>query len=47
MAKMTKAQLGAMGKKITAEAKRIRKENPRKKWTTCIKDAGKNLKGKL
>ena len=47
MAKMTKAQLSAMGKKITNEAKKIRKDNPRKKWTTCIKEAGKKMKGKL
>ena len=46
MAKMTKAQLSAMGKKITTEAKRIRKANPGKKWTTCIKEAGKNFKRK-
>jgi hypothetical protein len=31
-------------KKITAEAKRIYKEHPTKKWTTCIKEAAKNLK---
>ena len=46
MAKMTKAQLSAMGKKITTEAKRIRKASPKKKWTTCMKEAGKKLKKK-
>jgi hypothetical protein len=28
-------------KKIVAKAKIIRKANPRKKWTTCIKEASK------
>ena len=31
-------------RKITAEAKRIHKANPRKKWTTCMKDAAKKVK---
>ncbi len=47
MAKMTKKELSAMGRKITGEAKRIHKASPNKKWTTCIKEAGKKLKGKL
>ena len=47
MAKVSKARLSAMGKKLTSEAKRIRKANPGKKWTTCMKEAGKRLKGKL
>ena len=34
----------AMGKKIMAEAKRIRKKSPNKKWTDCVKEAGKKLK---
>jgi len=46
MAKMTKTQLSAMGKKITSEAKRIRKASPNKKWTTCMKEAGKKFKRK-
>jgi len=46
MAKMTKTQLSAMGKAITGEAKRIRKSSPNKKWTTCMKEAGKKFKGK-
>lgn len=46
MAKMTKAQLSAQGKKITSEAKRIRKASPNKKWTTCMKEAGKKFKKK-
>ena len=41
---MTKSQLSAMGKRITSEAKRIRKRNPNKKWTTCMKEAGKSFK---
>jgi hypothetical protein len=47
MAKKTKAQLSAMGKKITSEAKKIRNQNPNKKWKTCMKEAGKKLKGSL
>ena len=35
------------GKRITNKAKQIRKANPGKKWTTCMKEAGKALKGKL
>lgn len=44
MAKLTKKELAAQGKKIMAKAKEIRKENPRKKWTTCVKEAAKKLK---
>jgi len=47
MAKLSKSQLSANGKKITTRAKQIRKANPGKKWTTCMKEAGKQLKGKL
>jgi len=47
MAKMTKSKLSANGKRITNKAKQIRKANPGKKWTTCMKEAGKALKGKL
>lgn len=43
---MTKSQMSAMGKEITNEAKRIRKANPKKKWTTCMKEAGKKYKAK-
>jgi len=28
-------------KRIIARAKQIRKANPRKKWTTCVKEASK------
>ena len=45
--KKTKAQLSAMGKRITDEAKRIRKGSPNMAWTDAMKKAGKNLKGKL
>ncbi|MDD4699183.1 MAG: hypothetical protein PHV07_02860 [Oscillospiraceae bacterium] len=44
MAKLTKKQLSEMGKKITSEAKKIRKASPKKKWTTCMKEAGKKYK---
>jgi hypothetical protein len=44
MAKMTKKALGDMGKKIMTKAKAIRKSSPGKKWTTCVKEAGKSLK---
>jgi len=47
MPKLSKKQLGAMGKKITTEAKKIQKANPKMKWTDCMKKAGKKLKGKL
>ncbi len=41
----TKSNKGlAKLKKINAEAKKIRKANPRKKWQTCIKEAAKKLK---
>ncbi len=41
---MTKKQLSAQGKAIMQIAKKIRKANPRKKWTTCVKEAGKKYK---
>ena len=44
MTKLSKKQLGAMGTKITTEAKKIRKAHPSKKWTDCIKAAGKSFK---
>lgn len=46
MAKKTKSQMSAMGKQITTIAKRIRKQHPRKKWTECMRAAGKELKSK-
>jgi hypothetical protein len=42
--KMTKTRLAAQGKEIIRIAKRIRKQNPRKKWTTCMSEAGKEYK---
>jgi len=30
-------------KKIVAEAKRIYKANPRKEWTSCVKEAAKKI----
>jgi len=47
MAKRTKKQMSAAGKRITNKAKQIRKANPGKKWTTCMKEAGRELRGKL
>lgn len=44
MAKMSKAKLSSQGKKIMAIAKKIRKSHPNKKWTTCVKEAGKKYK---
>lgn len=44
MAKMTKKALSKQGSTIMAIAKKIRKANPRKKWTTCVKEAGKKYK---
>lgn len=44
MPKMTKKELGLMGSKIMSEAKKIRKANQRKKWQTCVKEAGKKVK---
>ena len=44
MAKLTKTQLAATGRRIMAEAKKIRKAHPTKKWTTCVKEAGKKMK---
>ncbi|MBR3831603.1 MAG: hypothetical protein IKJ52_10220 [Muribaculaceae bacterium] len=46
MSKMTKKELSAMGSKIMAKAKAIRKEHPNKKWQTCVKEAGKACKKK-
>ncbi len=42
--KSSSKKIGAMGTKIMAEAKRIRKANPRKKWQTCVKEGAKKLK---
>ena len=44
--KMTKGKLSSQGSEIMRIAKRIRKANPRKKWTTCVKEAGKEFKKK-
>lgn len=37
-------KIGAMGTKIMAEAKRIRKAHPGKKWTSCVREGAKKLK---
>lgn len=44
MPKMTKAKLASMGSKIMAEAKRIRRAHPGKKWTTCVSEAGRKFR---
>ncbi len=44
MAKLTKKQLGAMGKKITSIAKAIRKAKPSMKWQSAMKEAGKKMR---
>jgi len=44
MARMTKKKLSAQGKTIMSIAKAIRKANPRKKWSTCVKEAGQKYK---
>jgi hypothetical protein len=45
MAKISKAALGSMGTKIMTEAKKIYKaSNKKKKWKTCVKEAGKKCK---
>jgi len=44
--KMTKSKLSSQGSEIMRIAKRIRKANPRKRWTTCVKEAGKEFKKK-
>ena len=46
MAKMTKAKLARTGKEIMKIAKRIRKKSPNKKWTNCVKEAGREWKRK-
>jgi len=44
MSKANKTKLATQGKKIMAEAKRIYKANPNKKWQDCVKQAAKKLK---
>lgn len=44
--KRSNKRVASMGKSIMAKAKQIRKANPNKKWTTCVKEAGKSLKKK-
>lgn len=44
MTKLSKKALSSMGSKIMRKAKEIRKENPGKKWTSCVKEAGRSLK---
>ena len=44
MAKMTKSQLGKQGSEIMRMAKQIRSKSPGKKWTNCVKEAGRKFK---
>lgn len=44
--RMTKTRLASQGSEIMRIAKRIRRENPRKKWTTCVSEAGKEYRKK-
>ncbi len=37
-------KLSRQGSEIMRIAKRIRKANPKKKWITCVKEAGKEFK---
>ena len=41
--KRKSSKIGATGKKIMIEAKKIRKKNPGKKWTTCVKEGAKKI----
>lgn len=41
MAKLTKKELAAQGRKIMADAKKIREKNPGMKWQNCVKKAAK------
>ena len=41
MKKRKKASISLRGKKIMAEAKKIRKAHPGKKWTACVAAAAK------
>lgn len=43
---MKKKNISTQGKQIMKIAKEIRKKNPRKKWQTCVKEAGKAFKSK-
>ncbi len=44
--RMSKSKLASQGSEIMRIAKRIRKANPRKKWTTCVSEAGKEYRRK-
>ena len=44
MAKMSKAKLSSMGHSIMSKAKEIRRKSPKKKWTTCVKEAGRSFR---
>jgi hypothetical protein len=42
----TKKKVGSMGSEIMTIAKQIRKKHSSKKWTDCVKQAGKEWKRK-
>ena len=42
----TKKKVGSMGSEIMKIAKQIRRKSPSKKWTQCVKEAGKEWKKK-
>ncbi len=44
--KVTTSKLAKTGSQIMTIAKRIRKQSPNKKWTDCVKAAGKEWKKK-
>ncbi len=46
MAKISKQKLASMGSEIMKRAKVIRKNNPRKIWKDCVKQAGKEYRRK-
>lgn len=41
MSAKSNKKLASRGKQIMKLAKGIQKQYPRKKWTTCVKEAGK------
>ncbi len=41
-----KKKVGTVGSEIMKIAKQIRKNHPNKKWTQCVKEAGKEWKKK-
>jgi hypothetical protein len=44
MAKLSKQKLSKMGSEIMKIAARIRKNNPRKMWKECVRQAGEEYR---